>query len=132
MRRQPRNSFGLLCLLLATAAGCGGDARRASDVKDLPTVDLVRPESRTIVRVVGQPGFIDAYEQTAIYPKMTAYLREWKVDIGARVKQGQVLGTLFVPELVEEHQAKKAELTLARDMIQQAEKMVGVADAKAK
>jgi HlyD family secretion protein len=130
MRRQPWESLVRFCLLLPAAAGCGGPAKPAPPRdSEQPTVRLIRPERRTIVRVVGQPGFIDAYEQTAIYPKMTAYLQEWKVDIGDRVQQGQVLGTLFVPELVEEHRARQADLTLAREMIQQAEKMVRVADA---
>ena len=133
MRRQLLGSFGLLGLVLSAAAGCGEEAKPdAPSASEPPAFRLIRPERRTIVRVVGQPGFIDAYEQTAIYPKMTAYLQEWKVDIGDRVKQGQILGTLFVPELVEDHQAKQAELTLAQEMIQQAEKLVRVAEASVK
>ncbi len=133
MRRRPLDSFGPLCLVLLAAAGCGGEAKvPARGDSDEPTVRVIKPDARTIVRVVGQPGFIDTYEQTAIYPKMTAYLQDWKVDIGDKVKKDQVLATLFVPELVEEHQTKQAELVLAREMIDQAEKLVQVADANAK
>ncbi len=52
---------------------------------------------------VGQPSFIEAYERTSIYPKLTGYIEKWIVDIGDRVKKGEMLATLFVPELVEEY-----------------------------
>jgi hypothetical protein len=122
-----------LCLVLLAAAGCAGETKQtAPGDNDRPTVRLIKPVLRKIVRVVGQPGFIDTYEQTSIFPKMTAYLQDWKVDIGDRVKKDQVLATLYVPELVEEHQTKEAELLLAREMIQQAEKLVTVAAANVK
>ena len=43
---------------------------------------------RHIVRVVGQPSFIESYERTSIYPKLTAYIEKWIVDIGDKVKRG--------------------------------------------
>ena len=51
------------------------------------------PRLRTIVRTVGQPSFIEAYERTSIYPKLTAYIEKWIVDIGDKVKKDQVLAT---------------------------------------
>ena len=85
---------------------------------------------RTIVRVVGQPSFIEAYERTSIYPKLTAYIEKWIVDIGDKVKKDQVLATLFVPELVEDYETKKATVELDKERIELARKMVEVADAE--
>ena len=62
-----------------------------------PTVRLIQPQVRNIVRVVGQPSFIESYERTSIYPKPTAYIQNWIVDIGDKVKKGDVLATLFAP-----------------------------------
>jgi multidrug resistance efflux pump len=55
--------------------------------------------------------------------------KEWKVDIGDTVKKGQVLATLFVPELVEDHGTKKARISLDQARIALAEEVVEVAKA---
>src|SRR4029077_17751642 len=111
--------------------GCSKEAKiNFTSVSDPPIVRLVTPPLRTIVRVVGQPGFVDTYEQTAIYPKMTAYIEKWIVDIGDKVKKNDVLPTLFVPELLENFKTKKADVEVARQMIDLALKMEDVASAE--
>ncbi|MDR3638357.1 MAG: efflux RND transporter periplasmic adaptor subunit [Isosphaeraceae bacterium] len=115
------------------AAGCGGKHEAATkSVSDPPTVDLIKPAVHNIVRVVGQPSFVDAYEQTPIYPKMTAYIEKWVVDIGDRVKKGDVLATLFVPELRQSYQTKKADVQVAKARIDLSLKKVDVAAAQVK
>ena len=90
---------------------------------------LIQPQARNIVRVVGQPSFIESYERTSIYPKPTAYIQKWIVDIGDKVKKGDVLATLFAPELVEELGTKKATVVLDRERIALAKEVVEVAKA---
>ncbi len=94
-----------------------------------PSVRLIQPQSRNIVRVVGQPSFIESYERTSIYPKPTAYITKWIVDIGDKVKKSDVVATLFAPELVEELGTKKAAVVLDRERISLAKEMVEVARA---
>ncbi len=87
----------VLWLLAALAApGCrhGPHIEFISTTKPT-TVQLIQPKFRNIVRVVGQPSFIESYERTSIYPKPTAYIQKWIVDIGDRVKKNDVLATLF-------------------------------------
>ena len=98
---RPLSRRMVLWLMIAMAApGCGGEPRtNYTSVSEPPTVRIIRPSIRNIVRVVGQPSFIESYERTSIYPKMTAYIEKWKVDIGDRVKKGDLLATLFVPEI---------------------------------
>ncbi len=81
------------------------------------------------MRVVGQPSFVNSYERTSIYPKMTAYIEKWIVDIGDMVKTGDELATLFVPELVEDYGTKKATVKLDEERIDLAVKLVDVASA---
>ncbi len=97
-----------------------------------PTVQVIKPQVRNIVRVVGQPSFIEAYERTSIFPKLTAYIEEWKVDIGDKVKKDQPLAYLFVPELEEDHKTKKATVELDKERVELARKIVDVADADVK
>jgi multidrug efflux pump subunit AcrA (membrane-fusion protein) len=119
----------LMSVVLATS-GCGHDEKSnyTSSLKP-PTVQIIHPEIRNIVRVVGQPSFIEAYERTSIYPKMTAYIDKWIVDIGDRVKKGDILARLFVPEIVEDFGTKKATVKLDEERIELARTMVEVADA---
>jgi HlyD family secretion protein len=118
--------------LLATlaAAGCRGEPKsQPKSVAEPPTVQVSSPSVRTIVRVVSQPSFIESYERTAIYPKMTAYIEKWIVDIGDKVKKGEVFATLFVPEMREDWGTKKATVQLDKELIDLALKLVQVAEA---
>lgn len=113
---------------LILVIGCRhGDQTEAPKISDKPIVKTVKPELRTITREVGQPSFVDAYEQTAIYAKLPGYIEEWNVDIGDSVKKGDVLATLFIPELVEEHRSKLATVEEDRALVDQAKRMVDVA-----
>jgi multidrug efflux pump subunit AcrA (membrane-fusion protein) len=118
-------------LLVAVAApGC----HREPDVEFptgtvTPAVRLIQPRVRKIVRVVGQPSFIESYERTSIYPKPTAYILNWVVDIGDKVKKVDVLAKLFAPELVEELGTKKAAVVLDQERIALAKEIVEVARA---
>jgi multidrug efflux pump subunit AcrA (membrane-fusion protein) len=128
-RRLP--ALGALAAL--AAPGCGHEEKAEyNSVSKPPTVRLIQPEKRTIVRVVGQPSFVESYEHTSIYPKLVGYIEKWNVDIGDKVKKGDVLATLFVPELVEDHGTKKATVKLDEERVDLALKVVEVAKADVK
>ena len=120
-----------MAILTATAlTGCSREEETDyTSASAPPSVQVMRPEVRKIVRVVGQPSFIEAYERSAIYPKMMAYIEKWIVDIGDTVKKGDVLATLYVPEIVEDYETKKATVVLDKERIELALKMVDVAAA---
>ncbi len=124
----------VLWLTAALAApGCRGEPKSApKTVSEPPTVRLILPQIRKIVRVVGQPSFIESFERTSIYPKPTAYILKWIVDIGDKVKKGDVLATLFAPELIEELGTKKATVGLDQDRIALVKEAVEVARADVK
>jgi HlyD family secretion protein len=121
-----------MCGLLAAVAtsGCGHEEQgEVNTVTKPPTVRVIKPELRNIVRIVGQPSFIESYERSSVFPKMTGYIEKWNVDIGDRVKKGDTLATLFVPELVEDFGTKKATIKLDEQRVERAIKVVKVADA---
>ncbi|MHB1562065.1 MAG: efflux RND transporter periplasmic adaptor subunit [Isosphaeraceae bacterium] len=119
-----------LMLTAVAASGCRREEKNDYEsVSEPQTVRLVRTDVRTIVRQVGQPSFIESFERTAVYPKMTAYIEKWIVDIGDKVKKGDVLATLFVPEIVEDHRTKQATVGLDREKVALAKQLVKVAAA---
>ena len=118
-------------LMVALAApGCGGKPKSThTSILEPPTVQVIQPSVRNMVRVIGQPSFIESFERTSIYPKVDAYIESWKVDIGDKVKKGDVLATLFVPEMVEDYGTKNATVRLDKSRIELANKLVNVAEA---
>jgi len=81
---------------------------------------------------VGQPSFVQSYERTSVYPKLSAYVEKWNVDIGDKVRKGDVLADLFVPELRELWGTKKANVEFDQERVRLAQKDVEVAAAQVK
>ena len=100
--------LGLWLLAVVAASGCAEVMKIAPSVVEPPVLQVIHPQLRKTVRVVGQPSFVQSYERRSIYPKMTAYIEKWNVDIGDEVRKGDVLADLFVPELRELWETKKA------------------------
>jgi HlyD family secretion protein len=128
---RPARLRPALWLLAALAAsGCSEDKKVAPSVTEPPALSVIRPQLRKIVRVVGQPSFVQSYERTSIYPKLTAYIEKWNVDIGDKVRKGDVLADLFVPELREQWVTKKATVGYQSERVSFALKDVEVAAAQ--
>ena len=125
-----RGRLGCTFLAALSTLGCGHEATIDFTTAQKPPVfHVINPSVRNIVRIVGQPSFIEAYERTSIYPKLTAYIKEWKVDIGDKVKKDQPLAYLYVPELEEDHKTKEATVELDKERVELARKIVEVAAA---
>ncbi|QJW91928.1 efflux RND transporter periplasmic adaptor subunit [Spirosoma taeanense] len=60
------------------------------------------------------PGQIQPYRQTPLYARTQGFLRRWYVDIGAQVKEGQLLATIDAPELDQDIARAKADQQLAQ------------------
>jgi multidrug efflux pump subunit AcrA (membrane-fusion protein) len=124
--------LGFWLLAALAASGCAKPQKSAPSVSEPPEVHVLYPQLRKIVRVVGQPSFIQSYERTSIYPKVTAFIEKWNVDIGDKVKKGDILADLFVPELREDWETKKATVKLDKERVALAQKIVKVAEADVK
>ena len=122
--------LGLWLLAGLAASGCAKEKKIAPSVSEPPVLHMIHPEFRKTVRIVGQPSFVQSYERTSIYPKLTAFIEKWNVDIGDKVRKGDVLADLFVPELREQWETKKATVQYDEEQVRFAEKQVQVADAE--
>jgi multidrug efflux pump subunit AcrA (membrane-fusion protein) len=112
-----------LLLLSGLACGCSKpDPPPASPINLDPPVKVVHAQYRTVKRTVEQPGVIGAYERTALYAKVSGFVRKWHVDIGDRVKKGATVVELTAPELVEQHHQMQAQVVLDRALVEQSHK----------
>jgi RND family efflux transporter MFP subunit len=78
-----------------------------------------------------QPGWIDAFEETPLFPKVTGFVAEVLVDIGDAVSKDQTLVKLAIPEMHDELEQKEAMVVLAEAEIRQAEATVQAVKAAA-
>jgi RND family efflux transporter MFP subunit len=84
-------------------------------------VTVVKPERKTLRRLIKRPGYnIEAYQSTPLYAKISGYVRKWNFDIGRRVRKGDVMAELWVPEMGVEVQQKEAAVLQAAAEIRQA------------
>jgi multidrug efflux pump subunit AcrA (membrane-fusion protein) len=121
-----------LCAVAIASAGCGQAPLAEADHATGPAisrVEVVKPERTTIRRSTEQPGQIEAYEVTPIYAKVSGYVQKWNVDIGAKVRKGQVLAVLSVPELDAEAEQKQATVEESEAKLSQAKASEEVAQA---
>lgn len=120
----------VVVLAVLAAPGCEKHEKTsAPSLLEPPLVQVVHPQYRKLVRVVGQPSFVEPYERTSIFPKVTGYIEKWNVDIGDKVKKGDTLCTLFVPELVEDMETKRRTVKLDEEKVRLAKVAVDVAKA---
>jgi RND family efflux transporter MFP subunit len=124
--------FAVFLSLPVITTGCGESPSVKADHAAGPAVtrvEVVKPERGRIRRATEQPGQIEAYEVTPIYAKVSGYVEKWNVDIGAKVKKGEVLAVLSVPELDAEAEQKKAMVEESEARLAQAKASQIVAEA---
>jgi RND family efflux transporter MFP subunit len=95
-------------------------------------VDVVHPQAGGLVRKCVQPGTVIADESEDLYAKVSGFLESQTVDIGDRVKKGQVLAKISVPELEKQVQRDQAKVRHARATVEQMTARLEGAKAEAK
>jgi len=62
-------------------------------------VSVVSPKQTAPAQEIILPGNVQPFISSPIYARTNGYLKNWYVDIGARVKQGQLLAVIDAPEV---------------------------------
>ena len=71
-------------------------------------VQITQPKYGPITRFVTLPGEIKPYQQATLYAKVAGYLKTITVDKGDRVKEGDLIADIEVPEMLADIQRYKA------------------------
>src|ERR1700722_9402865 len=88
--------------------------RKETDKSAVPTVDVIQPKQGAPHQEIILPGNIQAFIDAPIYARTNGYLKKWYVDIGARVKAGQLLAEIDTPEVDQQLQSARADLNTAQ------------------
>lgn len=124
--------------LLAAVVGCNKETALKpvpadAALPDAPIrVAVTSPKKQTLAWGIEQPGSIQAYESTPVVAKFPGYVRQLFVDIGDKVKKGQLLAKLSIPEVEVESQQKAALLEMATAEVALARRNAEVATETAK
>jgi membrane fusion protein (multidrug efflux system) len=91
----------------------------------VPSVRVTAPAPSRSAEPISLSGELRPVTEAPIYARVTGYVRKWYVDLGAHVKEGQLLAELDTPET-------DRELAEARAQVRQAEAARELAAATAR
>lgn len=80
----------------------------------IPTVQAIRPSHGAPATEIVLPGNMQAFKDAPIYARTNGYLKNWYVDIGGRVKAGQLLAEIETPEIDQQLAQADADLNTAK------------------
>lgn len=87
--------------------------QRETLANSVPTVSTIHPTPTAGAEEIVLPGNMQAFVDTPIWARASGYLKAWYIDIGARVKKGQLLAEIEAPEI--DQQLQQARANLATD-----------------
>src|SRR5580658_1682823 len=114
--------LGVVVVLLAVGIVSGIYSRVAADSAlatvahetSVPAVRITYPLAGQQIQKIDLPGNVQAFYDTPIYARTSGYLKNWYVDIGSRVHQGQLMADIETPELDQQLQQAQADLKTAQ------------------
>src|SRR5712671_2650638 len=80
----------------------------------LTSVSVVSPQRTAPAQEIILPGNVQPFITSPIYSRTNGYLQKWYVDIGARVKQGQLLAVIATPEVDQQLDQSLSNLNTAK------------------
>jgi RND family efflux transporter MFP subunit len=101
--------FGVRSRIMAASRLADSTAQAAT-----PNVIVVHPEAETHTQDLVLPGSTQAFIDSPIYARTNGYLKRWYVDIGTRVRKGELLAEIETPELDQQLRQAKADLATAQ------------------
>ncbi len=88
-----------LGLFLFTRCKNNNSEQPSGNNKVAPHYELITIAQSAVASTIKMPAQLMAYQQVSIFPKVNGYVKWVGVDIGTRVRKGQLLMRLEAPEL---------------------------------
>lgn len=107
--------------ILVLGAGACSRPQAKTRAADVPTVAVAKVTRGDLSRRLTVAAEFRPYQEIDVHAKVSGYLRSIAVDVGDRVKQGQLLAVLEVPELQDELHQDEALVQRASEEIHRAQ-----------
>lgn len=122
-------SVGIICCVMSIGS-CArkGGAEVTPAVAEVPTVAVVQAARADLATDLILTAEFEPFQEIDVMAKVSGYIKDIRVDIGDRVKEGQLLATLEIPEMQDDLtraaasiDEANAELAASRDELQRAQ-----------
>ena len=124
-RKRARKSWLILAIAVIAVAGllmsgiwsrvkARNTLNTETNQAAIPAVSVVSPKRTAPTDEIILPGNVQPFINSPIYSRTNGYLRKWYFDIGAHVKQGQLLALIETPEVDQQLQQARSNLLTAQ------------------
>ena len=113
-------SLGLVAAVALVGSGIWSRVRANAKLRTetsqiaLTAVSVVSPQRTAPAQEIILPGNVQPFITSPIYSRTNGYLKQWYVDIGAHVKQGQLLAVIETPEVDQQLEQSLSNLNTAK------------------
>jgi RND family efflux transporter MFP subunit len=116
-------------------SSCGNtDAARVRNTEPAstaaPLVGITKVERRPMARYLNISSELVPFQEIDVYAKESGYVSKLNVDYGTRVKRGQLMAVLEIPELQAQLQEDQAAIKSAADQVTDAQHQLGRVQAQ--
>jgi RND family efflux transporter MFP subunit len=108
-------------VLFAASCARNGDAESRSTVPDIPTVAVTKVTTADLSHDLVLTAEFKPYQEIDVMAKVAGYVKEIRVDIGDRVKEGELLATLEVTEMADDLRRDTAAVARAEADVRRAQ-----------
>ncbi|WP_263368974.1 efflux RND transporter periplasmic adaptor subunit [Edaphobacter bradus] len=116
----------MIALSCLVASGCREKQTDSPSIATASVAPVMRGDLSSTLTVAGE---FQPYQEVELHAKVSGYVRRINVDIGDRVRSGQVIATLEVPELNAQVAGSEAEVRHSQSEISRAQSGVALVEA---
>lgn len=119
----PLIAIGFLVILLGLLTSCRSVGAKGS-AQEAVTVGVTKVSRKSLQRQITLSSELVPFQEIDVYAKESGYVQKLYVDYGSRVKEGQLMATLEIPELEAQLQEDQAAVKNATDEVSRAQHML--------
>ena len=123
LKLTPIIGLCLLVILLGILPSCRS-VRAKGNAQEAITVAVAKVSRKSLQRQITLSSELVPFQEIDVYAKESGYVRKLYVDYGSRVKEGQLMATLEIPELEAQLQEDQAAVKNAMDEVSRAQHML--------
>ena len=123
LKSTPIIGLCLLVILLGVLPSCRS-VRAKGNAQEAVTVAVAKVSRKSLQRQITLSSELVPFQEIDVYAKESGYVQKLYVDYGSRVKEGQLMATLEIPELEAQLQEDQAAVKNATDEVSRAQHML--------
>src|SRR5689334_3256715 len=95
-------ALGALLLAICSCKNSGEAEARVTEKAEVPTVAVAKATAADLSHSVKLTAEFRPFQEIDVMAKVSGYIKEIRVDVGDRVRQGELLAILEIPEMADD------------------------------